>query len=95
MASMRPHTEQRRKPRLGLKVIHRHRIGGTVVKRVSELVFIRGRPVALLEWIDLGGVTTPLFKCELDLAKLHSGHQPGIYEYSDVTIDPRFKDAAD
>ena len=95
MANLVPHKEQRRKPRLGLKVIHRHRIGSNLVRRVSELVFINGRPVALLEWIDLGGIRTPLFTCELDLAKLQAGHRKGIYQYNDVTVDPRFSDAAD
>lgn len=95
MASLAPHMEQRRTPRGGVKVIHQHRIGSTVVKRVSELVFIKGRPLALIEWIDLGGVRTPLFTCELDVAQLRTGHRAGLYEYDGLTIDPRFKDAAE
>ena len=50
--------QNRRKVRLGLKVIHRHRAGDAVFRRVSELVFVSGRPKAVLGWIDsplLGG----------------------------------------
>ena len=93
MANLAPHSEQRRTPRARLKVIHRHRIGESVVRRVSELVFVKGRAVALLDWIDLGGVRTPMFTCELDRAKLHSSGRPGIYQYDDVTVDPRFQES--
>jgi hypothetical protein len=41
------------------------------VRRVSELVIIEGQPKALLGWIDFGGVRTPIYLCDLDLAKLH------------------------
>jgi hypothetical protein len=43
-----------------LKVKHLHRVDVTVVECVSELVYVKGNPVALLEWIDLGGVRIPL-----------------------------------
>jgi len=92
VASLAPHPEQRRTPRARLKVIHRHRIGESVVRRVSELVFLKGRAVALLDWIDLGGVRTPMFTCELDRTKLHASDRPGIYQYDAVTVDPRFQD---
>lgn len=92
MASLASHNEQRRTPRARLKVIHRHRIGESVVRRVSELVFVKGRAVALLDWIDLGGVRTPMFTCELDRAKLHASDRPGIYQYDEVTVDPRFQE---
>ena len=94
MASLASHSEQRRTPRARLKVIHRHRVGESVVRRVSELVFVKGRAVALLDWIDLGGVRTPMFTCELDRAKLHASERPGVYQYEDVTVDPRFGDGA-
>jgi len=83
----------RRKVRMGLKVIHRHRIGNRVVRRVSELVFVDGRPRALLGWIDLGGVRTPLYVCELDRAKLRSPKDVrNTYYYDATTVDPRFED---
>jgi hypothetical protein len=84
--------ERRHAPRPGLKVNHRHRVGNVVVERVSELVFVKGRPVALLDWIDLGGIPTPLYVCELDPSKLHP-HKRGVYRYDEVTADPRFPNA--
>jgi hypothetical protein len=89
MPGISPRTE-RRKPRTGLKVIHRHRVGTVVVRRVSELVFVKGQPTALLEWINLGGVRTPLYVCELDAAKL-SQTDKTTYVYEGVTVDPRFE----
>jgi hypothetical protein len=84
---------ERRKVRMGLKVIHRHRVGNRVVRRVSELVFVDGRPKALLSWIDIGGIRTPLYICELDRSKLrgHTGAK-NTYYYDATTVDPRFED---
>ena len=86
----------RRKVRLGLRVIHRHRVGRLEFRRVSELVFMRGRPKAILGWIDVGGVRTPLFLCDLDPAKLRKAgagnSAKNTYYYDAVTIDPRFEE---
>jgi hypothetical protein len=82
----------RSKTRLGLKVIHRHRSGNSTFRRVSELVFVSGRPKAVLGWIDTGGVRTPIYICELDPAKLKkSAAIPNTYYYDDVTVDPRYE----
>jgi hypothetical protein len=82
--------------RTRLKVIHRHRIGSRTFRRVSELVFVRGRPRALLEWVNLGGVRSPLYMAELDPAKLRKARNPvNTYVYDGLTVDPRFEDAAD
>ena len=51
-------------------MIHRHRVGDKIFRRVSELVVIDGRPKALLGWINLGYVRTPIYLCDLDQAKL-------------------------
>jgi hypothetical protein len=61
-------------------------------KRVSELVYVQGRPRALLHWINSAGVRTPLYICELDPAKLHpaEGVQNTFY-YDETTVDPRFE----
>jgi hypothetical protein len=63
---------------------------------VSELVYVRGRPTAILGWIDIGGVRTPIFMCDLDPAKLRkavSGHAPkNTYYYDAVTVDPRYEE---
>ena len=82
----------RRKIRLGLKVIHRHRAGDSTFRRVSELVFIRGKPRAVLGWIDVGGVRTPIYIAELDPAKLKKAAAlPNTYYYDEVTVDPRYE----
>ena len=82
----------RSKIRLGLKVIHRHRAGDSTFRRVSELVFIRGQPRAVLGWIDTGGMRTPIYISELDPAKLKKAAAiPNTYYYDEVTIDPRYE----
>jgi hypothetical protein len=88
--------DRRHDPRPGLKVKHRHRVGGIVVERVSELLYMRGRPVAIPDWIDLGGIRTPLYVCELDANKLHAATgQRGLYQYGGLTFDPRYPNALD
>lgn len=87
--------QNRRKIRLGLKVIHRHRAGESVFRRVSELVFVGGRPKAVLGWIDTGGVRTPIYICELDPAKLRKAAATSkTYYYDEITVDPRYEEAA-
>lgn len=84
--------QNRRKVRLGLKVIHRHRAGDAVFRRVSELVFVSGRPKAVLGWIDTGGMRTPIYICELNPAKLRKAAATSkTYYYDDVTVDPRYE----
>ena len=61
---------------------------------MSEFLYVNGRPIALLDWIDLGGIRTPLYVCELDPSKLQpSADKPGVYNYAGVTTDPRFADS--
>jgi hypothetical protein len=86
-----PARERRTGRRLGFRVAHRHRVGSSVVERVSELLYVKGRPVAVLGWVNLGGIRTPLYVCELDAEKLHPG-DGGVFRYDDVTADPRFPD---
>lgn len=85
----------RRKVRLGLSVIHRHRAGKLVFRRVSELVFVRGRPKAVLGWIDAGGgIRTPIYICDLDPSKLRKAAAlRNTYYYDEVTVDPRYEPA--
>lgn len=86
--------DRRRQPRTSLKVVHRHRVGSAVNSRVSELLYVKGRPVALLEWVNLGGLRTPLYICELDPSKLSARDDPrGLFDYAGVTTDPRFADS--
>jgi hypothetical protein len=85
----------RRTVRAGLKVIHRHRVGQHALRRVSELVFTRGTPQAVLGWIDIGGMATPIL-LELDAAKLRKPKgRLHLYYYDGVTADPRFEDMPD
>jgi hypothetical protein len=84
----------RSKIRLGLTVIHRHRSGASTFRRVSELVFVHGRPKAVLGWIDTGGMRTPIYICELDPAKLRkAAADKNTYYYDEITVDPRYEPA--
>ena len=83
----------RRKARGGLRVIHRHQVGSVCFLRVSELVFLDGEARAVLGWINLAGVRTPLYSCALELAKLRRPrHTPkDTYYYDGTTVDPRYE----
>jgi hypothetical protein len=81
----------RRLARVPQKVTHRHRIGSHVFRRVSELVFIGRQPKAILRWIDIAGVRTPLY-ADLDPAKLRRMHirttRNIVFRYDGTTVDP-------
>jgi hypothetical protein len=84
--------QNRRRVRVGLKVIHRHQAGHSIFRRVSELVYVRGKPKAVLGWIDTGGMRTPIYICELDPAKLRkAAATSNTYYYDEMTIDPRYE----
>lgn len=80
--------------RLGVKVIHRHRAGNVEYRRVSELIFVGGKPKAILGWIDVGGLRTPVYLCDLDPGKLRKAFkaEKTTYFYDAVTVDPRYED---
>ena len=83
----------RSKIRSGLRVLHRHRVGSYEFRRVSELVYVRGRPKAILGWIDVGGIRTPIYICDLDPERLRkAAAAPNTFYYEGVTIDPRYED---
>ena len=93
MPGLIPIRERRQGVRVGLQVVHRHQVGETVVRRVSELVYVGGRPVALIDWINLGGVRTPLYPFPLDPQKLRQDPgRRGVFHYDALTADPRFAD---
>jgi hypothetical protein len=80
---------ERRTARVEQKVVHRHRIGAQVFRRVSEFVFVRGEPKAILRWIDVAGVRTPIYLA-LDPAKLRrirAGTRT-LFFYRGTTVDP-------
>jgi hypothetical protein len=66
-------------------------MGTAVSERVSELVHVDGRPVALLDWVNLGGIRTPLYVCHLDAGKLRpDANSRKVFHYDGITTDPRF-----
>ena len=82
-------------PRGRTTVQHRHRVGRYELRRVSELVFVRGRPHAVLDWVDLGGDRTPLY-LPLEAEKLRQAQSPkNRFTYEGTTVDPRFEDLLD
>lgn len=91
MLTVAPRADRREHVRVGLRVVHRHRVGTAVSERVSELLYVKDRAIALLEWIDIGGVRTPLYVCDLDPTKLRPDkHERAVFHYDGLTIDPRF-----
>ena len=85
---------QRRKLRIGLLVVHRHRVGDFEFRRVSELVYVSGQPKAVLGWIDVGGIRTPVYICDLDPSKLKkaAAGDGRTFYYGETTVDPRYED---
>jgi hypothetical protein len=80
---------ERRAARAPQKVVHRHRIGTLVFKRVSEFVYVRGEPKAVLRWVDIAGIRTPIY-LSLDPAKLkriRAGTKL-LFHYAGTTVDP-------
>lgn len=80
---------ERRTARIPQKVVHRHRIGALVYRRVSEFLLLRGEPKAILRWIDIAGVRTPIYLA-LDpqkLRRIRAGTQV-LMHYDGVTVDP-------
>jgi hypothetical protein len=70
-------------------VIHRHQLGNQTLRRVSELVFLRGEAKAVLEWIDSGGLRTPIY-VDMDREKLRLTRGiRTLYYYDGTTVDPR------
>lgn len=56
---------------------------------------MRGRPKAVLDWIDMGGVRTPIYLYDLDPQKLRkAAATPDTFYYEGVTVDPRYEDLA-
>jgi hypothetical protein len=80
---------ERRTARVPQKVVHRHRIGTRVVRRESEFVLVRGEPKALLRWLNIAGIRTPIY-VSLDPAKLkriRAGNRV-LFHYEGTTVDP-------
>ena len=73
-------------------MIHRHRLGDQTLRRVSELVFLRGEAKAVIEWISSGGLRTPIY-VDMDRSKLRVTRGIRTLYYDDgTTDDPRWMD---
>lgn len=86
-----PAMAERRSARVPRKVVHRHRVGAMVITRVSELLVVRGEPKAILRWIDIAGVRTPIC-VDLDpqrLRQVQSGPN-STFHYDGTTTDPSY-----
>ncbi|HEX2565856.1 MAG TPA: hypothetical protein VHL85_03295 [Burkholderiales bacterium] len=81
--------ENRRASRYRLKILHEHRSGGRIRRRVSELIFVDGQPRIILGWIDLGGVRAPIFLHNVDASAVHPLGVKHFYRYDGVTSDPQ------
>jgi len=58
------------------------------MRRVSELVFLRGEAKAVLEWIDSAGLRTPIY-VDMDRSKLRMTRGiRTLYYYDETTVDP-------
>src|SRR3954468_1600792 len=79
----------RRRARMRNKGGHRHRIGPLVFRRVSELLYVQGQRKAILHWIDIAGMRTPLY-LDLDVRKLRRTRAGliTVFHYSGTTVDP-------
>jgi hypothetical protein len=80
---------ERRIARVQQRVVHQHRIGAQVFKRVSEFVYVRGEPKAILRWIDVAGMRAPIY-LHLDAAKLRRirAGAATLFLYTGTTVDP-------
>jgi hypothetical protein len=62
------------------------------MRRVSELVFLRGEAKAVLEWIDSGSIRTPIYvDMDRDKLRMTRGIRT-LYYYDGTTIDPRLEE---
>jgi hypothetical protein len=67
-------------------------MGDESLRRVSELVFVHGEAKAVLEWIDSGGLRTPIY-IDMDRSKLRMTRGiRTLYYYDGTTVDPRGMD---
>lgn len=80
-------TEDRRViPKVRLRVVHLHFSGAEPVRRVSELVFKDGRPLAVLRWTGEGGRRRPERVAPLDTARLRPARRARhLFRYDGVT----------
>ena len=83
-------TERRSIPRQRLRVLHFHLDGKAPVRRVSALVFVQGRPNAVLRWkFEHGRGRHPDAMVALDTARLRpSRRRRYLFRYDGLTAEP-------
>jgi hypothetical protein len=82
-------SERRSIPRQRLRVLHLHLDGEAPVRRMSELVFVQGRPNAVLRWTAEGGGRHPGAMVPLDTARLRPSRRArNLFRYDGVTAEP-------
>jgi hypothetical protein len=81
--------ENRRASRYRLKVLHEHRSGGRVRRRVSELVFVNGEPRIILGWVNIGGIRAPIYVQSVENGKIRPLGVKHFYRYDGITTDPQ------
>jgi len=78
--------ERRSIPGVRLKVVHRHRRGEAPERRVSDLVFIDGRPHAVLRWEQRDAARRPALTIPLDSNRLRPAKRVrALFRYEGVT----------
>ena len=60
--------------------------GKTAMRRVLDLGYIDGKPVAVVSWVNIGGITTPGEYAELDSALLRPSVPAGCYWYDGEVV---------
>jgi hypothetical protein len=82
-------SERRSIPRERLRVLHFHVNGEAPVRRISELMFVQGRPVAVLRWTGEGCERHPDAIVPLDTARLRPTRRGrNLFRYNGVTAEP-------
>jgi hypothetical protein len=78
--------ERRTVPRTRLRVVHLHGAGAEPVRRVSELMFVDGRPQAVLGWTQSANGRRPAAVIPLDSARLRASKRAkNLFHYDGVT----------
>jgi hypothetical protein len=81
-------SERRSIPRARLRVVHFHSAGQEAVRRVSELLFRDGRPLAVLRWSGASGERRPELVVALDTARLRPARRSrNLFRYDGTTSE--------
>jgi hypothetical protein len=71
--------------RVYLAVVHRE----STMHRILDLSWLDGRPIAVINWVNLDGALRPGYYIALDPAKLRKSAPVGTYWYDGAVRDPR------